>query len=242
MRKSTHTRVGEIIQLMNNSFIVDFIDANDDIYTVYTCNTLWMVPSKERVIIIDGNPYKVLDVSPFYTSDGLTKPFVILQGGQPIVVTDFNVPLPVYYHGTILRVNEELNQVPLSWNKTPMFYLRGETTERWIEDGQPGDANELESDCMLYAMTEANYTDWTGAQHELYAVAPMRNMMSEFMSAAKKHSSVGLIEKFNITDKLKWGVYEKSKGNVQNIFNEFLSGVENDITIPWTRNYECCTN
>lgn len=245
IRKSTHILIGEILQDIERTVEVDFIDVDitSKLHTVYTCNTLWLTIS-EKTITINGNDYKVKTVSPFpvTVNNVTTLPYIVLEGDQSIVVTEFEIPLPTYYHGTILRVLEELNQVPLSWDKLPFMYLRGEIKESFIEDGSDGDSNFMKSACRIYFMAETNVQDWTSNEHESLVVAPMRNLAEAFVNALRKSEKVGLFDNYQITNKVKWGIYEDRKGNVDQIFKEFMSGCELDIEIPFTRTADCCIN
>lgn len=150
----------------------------------------------------------------------------------------FDLYPPIYKHGTITKVASELNTLTDFKDRTPLIFLHEIVEEKYHFD--PLDAVDTDADVRLYFLTGCNVKDWTQLEGDTLGVQPMRNLWNRFIVAlansqyVQDMTSIGSVKNYNIFGNT------NDNGTVKNIFNEFLSGVQAKITIPFLKNCDCC--
>jgi hypothetical protein len=142
----------------------------------------------------------------------------------------FIIPAPFYFHGTPIAQGEKMNQIKKQSNKLPMVYLVEITREVFDRDVES--AIERNSDVIMYFLDTANFKDWDTDAHYLKSINPMRNLVENFILLLEREGRIGLLDDFTLINHAKFGVFTVDKGHVTNLFNDELSGVELNVTLP----------
>lgn len=228
VRTQTHKLLETIFATIDRTvYVTSYTDNEDGSYTIETCDTKWLYLG--RTITIGELDYVVTD----------------LVVNESITVTGTELPealtfelFPFYFiHGTIIAAMIQLNAEQYNWNKYPVAYLHQITREKFDEN--PENTLERESDCEIFFLAEANFSDWTNEEHSSYSIAPMRNLLFDFIDALKSAKNIGLIVDYELFDHAKFGVYLSDKGHTSSIFKDELSGVQLKITIPFEKDCSC---
>lgn len=157
----------------------------------------------------------------------------------PAVLT-FNLYPPIFKHGTIKRVASELDAKTLQKEKLPLIFLHEIVDESLHLDSF--DSVDVDADCRLYFLTSCDYANWDQLQGDTLAIAPMRSLCKEFVKVLaisqyiSQLTGTGNVKSYNI-----FGTVNEN-GAVKNIFNDFLSGVQLRISIPFLKDFDCVTN
>jgi hypothetical protein len=225
-RKETVQVIGELI----NSWVIPFeiksvTDNTDGTYTLSVDKTYYLQPGKYRKLTINSSDYIITDVQNncSVTVKGTTLP--------PSPFT-FNLQVPYYFNGTIVQTNSELKREPDLHKKTPMVFLRRPFDETL-------DAMDLvdtdianKPDLTFYFLTEANFASWLTADHDKFAIKPMRNMAYEFIELLKKNVKyIERLTNYKMTDLIKFGLVTQKGVESGGLFSDNYSGVQMDITL-----------
>ena len=84
-------------------------------------------------------------------------------------------------------------------------------------------------------MIRANYGDWLTENHYDYAVRPMKNLLNEMVQAFDLSNKVTEFLSFSVTNWVNFGIFEDNEGVTEQIFDDFMSGVELNIQLPIKR-------
>lgn len=226
----TYTFIQRIIDLLDTRVYIDLVGTTTDGYTFYSHNTKWI--TFNYTITINGTDYVVSSITPNVSFSIVTTDSISLQLAQIIIVK------PFFFHGTILNQKTELNTILDYKDKTPFIYLNEPSNDRFYYDVL--DARDRDSDCELYLMAESDWQDWTNEQHHVNAVRAMNNLMDEFILAMRNCSFIGEFDNYSTEVHVKWGQLS-NKGHITNIFDERLSGIKTQLTIPILKE-DCCDN
>lgn len=228
MRKETVEIVRDLVNELDFTFVINnAIDNLDGTYTLETCNTYHLQATPNCPITIDGSQYTILEVQ--------SNEYITIKGASLPVVTEFAVPKPYYFHGTVLKTNEELNRIEF-FNKFPMVYLLEVITDTFFNEDE---AVERESDLRLFFLTSANFQDWKTGDHYKEAILPMRSLAYNFINVLNTSKKISNFAQYSLINRVNFGVYATDKGNTQRIFNDNMSGVELRITLPIKLDYSC---
>ena len=204
----------------------DYTDNGDGTITGATCDTLHARPL--GTITIDGADYKVVSVV-----NGVS---ITYTGSIPAVQT-YTLNPPFYFHGTPTMINQHLTNIVDDRNKFPMVYLLEILRENF--DNDPVSAIDRVSDVTLFFMDISRYEQWTTDQHYANAINPMRNLAQSFVDSVNNANGVGKFTNYTIIPWANFGINSIFKGNDTPIFNEKISGVELQVSLPFKRSLFC---
>jgi hypothetical protein len=232
-RRATYEILRDVRDAMNKKVIgktgTNWIDNLDGTFTLQTCSTLWV--RQGTTVNIGGTDYPVSNV--------VNNTSITITAASAPLVTEFDLSLPKFWHGTIRFTDEELSRISNEDDKFPMIFLHEPTTER--HNYNAVDNLGMESDCTLYFMTPADFTQWSQDDHYNKAVAAMRNMRDEFVNAlfafrgvVKEPRPDGISE-----DRVKWGKAVFNGNEVQLIAGD-LSGTSLKISPQFEKSICCC--
>lgn len=231
MRKETVEIVRDLVNLLDFTFVIDnATDNGDGTYTLESCNTYHLQATPNCPIIIDGSSYTITEVQ--------SNEYIIVKGASIPVVTEFAVPKPYYFHGTVLNTNVELSRIDY-FNKFPMVYLLEVITDTFNNEDE---AVERESDLRLFFLTSANFQDWKTGDHYKEAILPMRSLAYNFINILNSNKIISNFAQYSMVNRVNFGVYVTDKGNTERIFNDNMSGVELRLTLPIKRDLSCKIN
>lgn len=227
--KQTYDKLVPIFNQMNKSVTCQSVtDNSDGTYTFACSRTRWACKGYDVTIL--GNDYTITNVV-YNTS-------ITVSGSVLPSVLTFDLYGGFFKHGTIRVVANELLKEPNYKLRLPLVFLHEATNENLnFDESNP---IELESDVKLYFLTECDFANWSQTDGDTLAVAPMRNWCNEFIRVLTDNqyvapmTNVGNVKNYNIFGNI------DDKGVAKNIFNEFLSGVELRVTIPFLRDCDCC--
>jgi hypothetical protein len=223
-RKETVQVIGELIAGWEIPFVIDsVVDNLDGTYTLNVPKTYYLQPGNRRELVINLIKYKVTEV--------VNNTSVTLKGSVEPPSTTFNLPVPYYFHGTIVQTNSELKKESSLHKKTPMIYLRRPFPETLNAMDKVDSDIANKADLVFYFLTEANFNEWLTADHDKYAVVPMRNMIYEFIELLKRNAKyIERLTDYTATDLIKFGLVT-TNGVTAGLFSDNYSGVEMNITL-----------
>ncbi len=207
--------------------VSNVVDNGGNTYTLSVDKTYYLQAGsgvKDRTVTIASVKYKLIDIVN-------NKSIKIFGASIPSVGT-FVLPVPYFFHGTIMQTNTELvKREPDINKKTPMVYLQRPFDS--VDDA--GDLDNTDtakrSDLVLYFLTKANFPEWYTDDHDKYAVIPMTNMMEEFVELLKRNAKyIDRLTDYPNTDMIKFGVVTQdvvSKG----YWSDNYSGIQMRITL-----------
>jgi hypothetical protein len=229
LKSQTYNRLLPIVNSMDKSVICQsVIDNSNGTYTFLCNDTKWLTVGYSLTIGLNTYIVKSFECNESITVSGSTIPLQLT----------FDLYAPFFKHGTITKVASELSMKQSFKDKLPLIFLH-EITEERIHFDQL-ESVDVDTDVRLYFLTDCDYRNWTQLQGDTQGVQPMRNLCNEFIKALVRSQSVaemtgiGTIKNYNI-----FGNYNDN-GVVKNIFNEYLSGVQLKVSIPFLNDFECC--
>lgn len=233
-RKETVQVIGELIDAWQLPVkIKSVVDNANGTYTLSVDKTYYLQAGKRRKITINAIDYTVVEVENNCT--------IKLKGSVLPIIGTIILPPPFYFNGTILQTNTELKKEPNLWDKTPMIYLK-RPFEETLDAKDLADTDIANRAALtLIFLTEANFAEWSTADHDLNAIVPMRNMLYEFIEMLK--SNVKYIQRFtdySATDLIKFGLVTQKGVEGGGLFSDNYSGVQLDITLGIK--YQCICN
>src|SRR5690606_7010137 len=190
---------------------------------VYTCDTKHLTINK---IVKDsnGDEWRVVDIA----IDEWVE-LSSLSGLMAFSADYILAPKPLFLHGTAPSVNSEYLQIsPMTREKTPFIWLLSGYKE--IEHGKLS-LIAIEASTKLFFMDETDERQWLNDEHLAYSLKPMRKLADLFVKTIQKDLRFPLIEKWELTDRARFGVGVVNKGNSSKIIDEDLSGTQLDISV-----------
>jgi len=139
-------------------------------------------------------------------------------------------------HGTIIDGNIQLTTIKDGEDKYPLIFQHEITRETFFNDKR--NKLERESEVDLFFLCVADFKEWQIAEHNKFAIKPMRELALKFIEELKTSNGIGEFDTFEILDHVKFGVYTTEKGHTERMFNDNLSGVQLRMTIPFLKT--CC--
>lgn len=140
-------------------------------------------------------------------------------------------------HGTIIDGNIQLTTIKDGEDKYPLIFQHEITRETFFNDKR--NKLERESEVDLFFLCVADFKEWQIAEHNKFAIKPMRELALKFIEELKTSNGIGEFDTFEILDHVKFGVYTSEKGHTERIFNDNLSGVQLRMTIPFLKTCGC---
>lgn len=225
----TYNRLLPIINQIDKGIVCQSVSTNSDGTFTFLCkDTGYLTAGYDITIGLLTYTVVSFDCNVSITVSGSSLPTQLT----------FDLYPPIYKHGTITKVASELNAMLSFKDRTPLIFLHEIVEEKYHFD--PLDAVDTDADVRLYFLTGCNVKDWTQLQGDSLGVQPMRNLWNRFIVAlsisqyVQDMTSIGSVKNYNIFGNT------NDNGTVKNIFNEFLSGVQAKITIPFLKNCDCC--
>ena len=171
------------------------------------------------------NPLKVTGV----TGNSIVIP------GEHIEAEKVTVAPPYFINGTPMRVNSEIEGINLDV-KYPMNYLYAVMREK---DRAITSTIRREADIRLFILDESEPGETT-AEHYTNVIngleAYYQRLLDHLQTDSKSFVEPQEIEviKYNHVD---WGHFRSDKGYTKSVFNDNVSGIELQFTVPISR---CC--
>jgi hypothetical protein len=223
--------VRDLVENINLKLNIKTVRTLGDLHTITVCDTLYLsgkssTSSNPYQITIDSNEYDIISVN------GDT---IVLQGSEPITKGLKSIASPYFFHGTVTQTNNELSAIGDVFNKTPMIYFRRTFTENWSRYTSV----ERTAEITLFFLTQANFDSWQINDYDTFAIKPMRNLCYKFIDSLLLNKQIGKIENYSIIDNIKFATFVTDKGYENQKFNDTLSGVQLDISLPIRKNYHC---
>lgn len=229
-KKETWRIVEELVDSMSFELVGsgDWVDNLDGTYTIELCKTYWL--DTQKAIIVDSIEFEVVSV--------LNDVSITVKGDSTPASNTFNVDAPHFYSGTIKQTNLELSQDDKDVEaRTPMAYLFRDIEDTFLSLDS---FLERETPIRLFFLDDENFADFSSRSNSVELLEPMRQMAYYFVEEIlKKSKLLGRIDDdYSVRDYSKFGT-EDSNGYINNIFNDQLSGVELNITLPIKRDESC---
>lgn len=178
------------------------------------------------VVDIDGLDYTVISAD--YDTNTLVLAGVI---AEPLLLT---VPIPNFFHGTFLKLNNELNQILNIDSKVPMIYLHEVIRERLAPQRSGLDRT---SDVTLFIMDKAPELGDTTANQYADIIVPLSNLVEAIRQALYDSVKFAEIDDIIQVNEIEWGSYSDKKGHLKRFFDAQLSGIALSFALPILK---CC--
>lgn len=231
--------VGNLVQEINGDSIEltegNWIDNGDGTYTHNVCRTWWIKVGYKFVDSVRTDiEHEVISV--------VKDTSITVTNDNTFFPTNPTIPLPdvSYFHGSVIDTNLQLNTYQFTEDITPMIYFLEQYDETYFTNDSILDR---EANIRLFFLESANFVDWTNDQHYENAIYYARQILEYFIyevvfKAKGIHSD--LIEEYDTTNRVKFGVYTTDRGNLNHVFDKELTGIELRINLPITKNYVDC--
>ena len=228
MTTDIHDIVKLAINEMDNTICInDSSEVSTGIWKIEACNTLWaMVGDK---ITVDTDTWTVTEV--------VMNKYIIVSGVTIAIPSTIELKVPFYFHGTVRATNSELNMTRISSEKFPMVYCL--EVFREVFNGSVEDTIERESSLRLLFLTENNFKDWITDDHYINVICPLRSMLDSFINGVNDNVGFGKIETYTTINHVNFGTFLDNNGHLKNIFDDNLSGIELEVTIPILKSLDC---
>lgn len=219
--------IDDIVSALLFNFETTSVTNNlDGTYTLTACDTYYLQAGFN--VEINSISYPIVSV--------VRNTNIVVSGTVEPPLADFAIYEPHFYHGTPNQVSNELTEIPISSDKTPMVYLSEELEETYFAGDS---AYDREAPCRIFFLTQANFTGWLTEDYHTHAINPMRELATRFVDRCKTSRLIGKITSdWKITTRQKIAIV--SSGSKKNFTNECLSGVELNITLPIRKGAMAC--
>jgi len=221
--------IDDIVSSMTPTINIDSVVNNGDgTQTITTCDTYWI--RKYLVVTINSVNYQV---SAFVKDTSITIPVSPL-----VTVTSFVLQAPYYFHGSPMDVNTEHVKIKDSENKYPLIYLVEVLTDNHYDEL---DSRDKDMNLRMFFLDSFNSKNDEVNGHFINVIKPLNASLDYFVELLKA-SALTLPFSYNVTNRVKVGVYTANKGNESKIFNDPLDGVEFVGTVTVRKSNECKCN
>jgi hypothetical protein len=220
--------IEDIVNEMTPTITIDsVVDNGDGTQTLNVCDTYWI--RKYLKVTIDGTEY---EVSSFVKDTSITIP-------TPLVTVDsFTLTAPYYFHGSPMQVNNEHLAIKNDDNKYPLVYLVEALTDSYYDEE---DNREKDMGLRIFFLDSfASRNDEVDAHYENVLV-PLNASLEYFVDLLKGNSYT-LPFSYDVTNRVKVGVYTTNQGNTQEIFSDPLDGIEFVSSPTLMKGYVCKCN
>jgi len=215
-----------IVDALTLTFKVDsVVDNGDDTYTIYTCNTLHLQVGYP--VTINNVEYEILSIV-----RGVS---ITVSGSALPPTADFTIAAPLYFHGTVIKAQEDMLTIGDSdnvFNRTPFIYLKEIISDKKYASGSVSPLDR-ETTLRMFFLTMSDFANWKTAEHYEMSITPMRNLIENFIDKLEKSPLIGKFEDYETTNHVNFGVYVDAKGHTGSVFVDHLSGIELNITLPF---------
>jgi hypothetical protein len=221
--------IENIVTSMRPTINIDsVVDNGDGTQTITVCNTYWI--RKYLVITIDSIDYKV---SSFVQDVSITIPSAII-----VTVSSFVLQAPYYFHGSPMDVNTEHLKIKFSENKYPLIYLVEVLTDNVYDEL---DAKDKDMNLRMFFLDSFISKNDEVDGHFINIIKPLNASLDHFVELLRA-SPITLPFSFNVTNRVKVGIYTSNKGNTEQIFSDPLDGVEFVGSVTVLKSGDCKCN
>jgi len=218
--------IEDIVDDMTPTITIEsVVDNGDGTQTLTTCDTYWI--RKYLDITINSVEYSVLS---FVKDTSIT-----ISSATLVTSTSFVLTAPYYFHGSPMQVNNEFLIKKNEANKYPLVYLVESLTDNHYDelDGKDKDMNLR----IFFLDSFANKNDEVDA-HYTNVIVPLNASLDYFVELLKSNSTT-LPFSYDVTNRVKVGVYSTNQGNTSQIFEDPLDGVEFVATVTTLKSTNC---
>lgn len=204
-------------------------EVSADRYKLHSCNTEWATVGD--TIEIDGENYKVVEFS--------INEYLIVTGTVEPVQMWFQIPEPYFEYGNHRKVNNERVKQKNKTALTPLVYMmpvRNETENAY------DNAYSFEGRARVFFLSAFNGRKDDIDTHQKEVIEPMKAMSRMFIE--KINDRPDLFEDVFGINEFEWMDFGNPQiwGNSQRIFDENLSGVENEFELKAFDIDDCCAS
>ena len=217
--------ISDIVTSMTPTITIDsVVDNGDGTQTISVCKTYWI--RKYLTVSIGGTNYVV---SSFVKDASFTIPSATL-----VTATSFTMTAPYYFHGSPMQVNNEHIAIKNSSNKYPLIYLVEATTDNYSVKSEGLKTMNLRMFFLDVIDSKNDEID----EHFTNTMKPLNSSLDYFVEKLEDNSYT-LEFAYDVTNRIKVGTYTTNQGNVAEIFNDTLDGVEFVSTVTLMRSTVC---
>ena len=218
--------ISDIVSSMTPSITIDsVVDNADGTQTVNVCKTFWI--RKYYTVSINSVDYVV---SSFVKDTSFTIPSATL-----VTSTSFNLVAPYYFHGSPMQVNNEHLSIKISANKYPLIYLVESLTDKHFDEL---DSKDKDMSLRIFLLDSLDSKNDSVDDHFTSVLKPLNAMLDYFVELLEGNSYT-LPFSYDVTNRVKVGVYSTNKGNTEKIFSDPLDGVEFVSTVTTLKSTNC---
>lgn len=211
--------------------ITSVVDNGDDTFDVIVTDLKWLEVG--RIVTINGFLFTVVSID----DDTNT---IVFTGTDTIFAntTTFDLYAPFFWYGTPVAVNNQIQEIQQSQEKTPMVYLMLKFKERFNTDEEL--MLERESTCSLFFLTQADFDAWGTDDFYTNAIRPMRRLVDLFIAQIESDYQFNTQDlSYDVTDLPMFGVYVNTKGATNSWFSDNLSGLQMDVVFKINKTDDC---
>ena len=228
-----HQYISNLVSEIAPTVTIDAVaDNGDGTYTIYSCNTYYLKEGK--TVTIDAVDYRVRSV--------VKDTSFIISGSVLPIADDFALYTPFFFHGTPIAIQKELSQIKRGKDKTPVFLLHEIVREQNFSRNFES-VIEKEVDVQLFIMDTSKFNEWTTDDHYNVCIVPMRSLLELFIDkmVADKKLFDTLELDYEVIPRANFGVFSDQKGNLTELYTDYFSGNQLNITIK-IRKQQCVAN
>ncbi len=215
-------QLGFTITITNN------VDNGGGNHVLSMDNTYYL--TKLKVVIIGGLEYTIGEED---TDFIFNKAITVSPVGHttPITADTFDLPAPLYFHGTVNSTEKEvLLEMEAKPDSYPIVYLFEHIKENFILDKTQ--QLERESPIQLFFLDISNYADNLNASFLQDVLKPLSNIETKWFELLRKERGIGQLtgtyDRMNLPRFARFN----SNGETELVFEEELTALEIDITLP----------
>ena len=218
--------IEDIVDDMTPTITIEsVVDNGDGTQTLTTCDTYWI--RKYLDITINSVEYSVLS---FVKDTSIT-----ISSATLVTSTSFVLTAPYYFHGSPMQVNNEFLIKKQDANKYPLIYLVESLTDSHYDE-----ESSLDKDMNLRIFFLDSFTNKNSEvdAHYTNTIVPLNASLDYFVELLKSNSTT-LPFSYDVTNRVKVGVYSTNQGNTSQIFEDPLDGVEFVATVTNLKSTNC---
>ena len=227
-----HEYISDLVAKIAPTITIDsVVDNGDGTYTITACNTYYLKEGK--TITIDSVDYRVKNV--------IKDVQFLVQGSVLPTAASFALYTPFFFHGTPIAIQKELSQIKKGKDKTPVFLLHEIVREQNFSRNFES-VLEKEVDVQLFIMDTSKFQEWTTDDHYNVCIVPMRSLLElfldEMVADVKLFDTLEL--EYEVIPRANFGQFTDSKGNLTELYTDYFSGNQLNVTIK-IRKQACST-
>lgn len=172
------------------------------------------------IVTIDSVDYEVQSAD--------AKNNTIVVSGVIASALTYSIASPFFFHGSNYIVGYEFDNLP-DESKLPMFYMESLIREDW---GNEGSLYTTTPDFRFILADWANYQDWQADDFVDKRLVGLRKLAGAIRERAFEYNLFGNIDRIEVEQFYKFGLYKSNSGVIDSLFNHTLSAVGMKLSIP----------